>query len=67
MITWFREPKDKKSKHNKTNRTLIVIRKKSTIGKKRKPENGTIGKMITKKVQETKTKESDDRKEKALD
>jgi hypothetical protein len=67
MITWSREPKDKKNKHNKTNKTLIVIRKKSMIGKKRKPENGTIGKMITKKVQETKTKESDDRKEKTLD
>ncbi len=48
----LQEKKDKQSTGNKTNKILIVIRKKLIIDRKRKQGPGTIGKMNIKKVLE---------------
>lgn len=57
--TCLKERKDKKNKRRQTMSIQTPIRNKMMIERRRKPDNGTIGKMSMKKVQETETKEDE--------
>jgi hypothetical protein len=60
MKTWLLEPKGKRNMLRKIRLIWTLIRKKTIIGKKPKPESGTIGRTKTKKEPVIGIRASDD-------